>query len=66
MEKEQSSKIEENINDKPVTSEQSKNDEKSKEEKAELTPEDKIKELENNNKNIHIKNVLLFNYPSTN
>ena len=46
MEKEQSSKIEENINDKSVTSEQSKNDEKSKEEKAELTPEDKIKELE--------------------
>ena len=46
MEKEQSSKIEENINDKSVTSEQSKDDEKSKEEKAELTPEDKIKELE--------------------
>lgn len=46
MEKEQSSKIEENINDKSVTSDQSKNDEKSKEEKAELTPEDKIKELE--------------------
>ena len=46
MEKEQSSKIEENINDKPVTSEQSKNDEKSKEEEVELTPEDKIKELE--------------------
>jgi len=46
MEKEQSSKIEENINDKSVTSEQSKNDEKSKEEKVELTPEDKIKELE--------------------
>ena len=45
MEKEQSSKIEENINDKSVTSEQSKNDEKSKEE-VELTPEDKIKELE--------------------
>jgi molecular chaperone GrpE len=40
MEKEQSSKIEENINDKSVTSEQSK------EEKVELTPEDKIKELE--------------------
>jgi len=40
MEKEQSSKIEENINDKSVASEQSK------EEKAELTPEDKIKELE--------------------
>ena len=46
MEKEQSSKIEENINDKSVTSEQSKDDEKSKEEKVELTPEDKIKELE--------------------
>ena len=46
MEKEQSSKIEENINDKSVTSEQSKNDEKSKEEEVELTPEDKIKELE--------------------
>jgi len=46
MEKEQSSKIEENINDKSVASEQSKDDEKSKEEKVELTPEDKIKELE--------------------
>ena len=46
MEKEQSSNIEENINDKSVTSEQSKDDEKSKEEKVELTPEDKIKELE--------------------
>jgi len=46
MEKEQSSKIEENINDKSVTSEQSKDDEKSKEEEVELTPEDKIKELE--------------------
>ena len=46
MEKEQNSKIEENINDKSVTSEQSKDDEKSKEEKVELTPEDKIKELE--------------------
>ena len=46
MEKEQSSKIEENINDKSVTSEQSKDDEKSKEEKVELTPENKIKELE--------------------
>ena len=40
MEKEQNSKIEENINDKSVTSEQSK------EEKVEITPEDKIKELE--------------------
>ena len=46
MEKEQNSKIEENINDKSVTSEQSKDDEKSKEEKVELTAEDKIKELE--------------------
>ena len=46
MEKEQSSKIEENINDKSVASDQSKDDEKSKEEKVELTPEDKIKELE--------------------
>ena len=46
MEKEQNSKIEENINDKSVTSEQSKDDEKSKKEKVELTPEDKIKELE--------------------
>ena len=46
MEKEQSSKIEENINDKSGTSEQLKDDEKSKEEKVELTPEDKIKELE--------------------
>ena len=46
MEKEQSSKIKENINDKSATSEQSKDDEKSKEEKVELTPKDKIKELE--------------------
>ena len=46
MEKEQNSKIEENINDKSVTSEQSKDDEKSKKEEVELTPEDKIKELE--------------------
>ena len=46
MEKEQNSKIEENINDKSVTSEQSINDEKSKEEEVELTPEEKIKELE--------------------
>jgi len=46
MEKEQSSKIEENINDKSVPLEQSKDDEKSKEEKVKLTPEDKIKELE--------------------
>ena len=46
MEKEQNSKIDENINDKSKTSEQSKDDEKSKEEKIKLTPEDKIKELE--------------------
>ena len=46
MEKEQNSKLEENINDKSVNSEQSKDDEKLKEEKVELTPEDKIKELE--------------------
>ena len=46
MEKEQNSKIEENINDKSITSEQSKDDEKSKEEKVDLTPENKIKELE--------------------
>ncbi len=46
MEKEQSSKIEENVNDKSVPSEQSKDDEKLKEEEVELTPEDKIKELE--------------------
>jgi len=46
MEKEQSSIIEENINDKSVPLEQSKDDKKSKEEKVELTPEDKIKEHE--------------------
>jgi len=46
MEKEQNSKIDENINDKSKTSGQAKNDEKSKEEKIKLTPEDKIKELE--------------------
>ena len=46
MEKEQSSKIEENINDKSAPLEQSKDDEKSKEEKVELTTEDKIKKLE--------------------
>ena len=58
MEKEQSSKIEENINDKSVTSEQSKNDEKSKEEKAELTPEDKIKEQSSKiEENINDKSV---------
>jgi len=58
MEKEQSSKIEENINDKSVTSEQSKDDEKSKEEKAELTPEDKIKEQSSKiEENINDKSV---------
>jgi len=36
MEKEQSSKIEENVNDKSVPSEQSKDDEKSKKEKLSL------------------------------
>ena len=46
MEKEQNSKIEENISDKSGTSKRSKNDEESKEEVVELTPEDKIKELE--------------------
>jgi len=46
MEKEQNSKIDKNIKDETVTSEQSKGDEKSKEEKIELTHEDKIKELE--------------------
>jgi len=46
MEKEQSSKIEENINDKSAPLEQSKDDEKSKEEKVEITSEDKKKELE--------------------
>ena len=48
MEKEQSSKIDENISNKSVTSEQSKDAEKSKEEKIEFTSEDKIKELEEN------------------
>jgi len=46
MEKEQNSKIDKNIKDEIVTPEQTKGDEKSKEEKIELTPEDKIKELE--------------------
>ena len=46
MEKEQNSKIDKNINDETATSEQSKGEEKAKEEKIELTPEDKIKELE--------------------
>ncbi len=43
MEKEQNSKIEENISEKSEASKQSKNDEKLKEKKVELTPEDKIK-----------------------
>ena len=43
---EKSKEFEENVNDKSVTSERSKDAEKSKEEKVELTPEDKIKELE--------------------
>ncbi len=46
MEKEQNSKIEENINDKSKPSEKSENDKKLKEKEAELSPEDKIKELE--------------------
>ena len=46
MEKEQNSKIDVNINDKSKASEQSKNEAKSKEKKNKLTPEDKIKELE--------------------
>ena len=46
MEKEQNSKIEENINDKSKPSEKSENDKKLKEKEIELTPEDKIKELE--------------------
>ena len=46
MEKEQNSKIDKNINDETATSEQSKGEEKAKEEKIELTPEDKIKEFE--------------------
>ena len=46
MEKEQNSKIEENINDKLKPSEKSENDKKLKEKEIEPTPEDKIKELE--------------------
>jgi len=46
MEKEQNSKIEENINDKSKPSEKSENDKKLKEKEIEPTPEDKIKELE--------------------
>jgi len=47
MEKEQNSKTEENINNKTKSSENSENNKEPKEEKeAELSPEDKIKELE--------------------
>jgi len=46
MEKEQNSKIEENINNKSKPSEKSENDKKLKEKEIEPTPEDKIKELE--------------------
>ena len=48
MEKEQNSKTEENINNKTKSSENSENDKelKEKEKEAELSPEDKIKELE--------------------
>ena len=46
MEKEQNSKIEENINDKSKPSEKSENDKKLKEKEIKPTPEDKIKELE--------------------
>ena len=47
MEKEQNSKTEENINKKTKSSEASENNKESKEEKkSELSPEDKIKELE--------------------
>jgi len=47
MEKEQTSKTEENINKKTESSEASENNKESKEEKKpELSPEDKIKELE--------------------
>ena len=47
MEKEQNSKTEENINKKTKSSEVPENNKKLKEEKkAELSPEDKIKELE--------------------
>ena len=46
MEKEQNSKIEENINDQSKPSGKSENDKKLKEKKIEPTPENKIKELE--------------------
>ena len=46
MEKEQNSETEENINNKTKSSENSEKDKKLKEKEAELSPEDKIKELE--------------------
>jgi len=46
MEKEQNSKIEENINDQSKPSGKSENDKKLKEKEIEPTPENKIKELE--------------------
>ena len=46
MEKEQNSKTEENINNKTKSSENSENNKELKEKEAELSPADKIKELE--------------------
>ena len=46
MEKEQNSETEENINNKTKSSENSENNKELKEKEAELSPEDKIKELE--------------------
>ena len=46
MEKEQNSKIEENISTKTKSSESSENNKELKEKEAKLSPEDKIKELE--------------------
>ena len=46
MEKEQNSETDENINNKTKSSESSEKDKKLKEKEAELSPEDKIKELE--------------------
>ena len=46
MEKEQNSKTEENINNKTKSSESSENNKELKEKEAKLSPEDKIKELE--------------------
>ena len=46
MEKEQNSKTEENINNKTKSSENSENNKQLKKKEAELSPEDKIKELE--------------------